>query len=245
MKDWKRLALAALFPPVCMSCRAPVGETGFCAACWSAITFLDGPLCACCGIPFAVDPGLESLCAACHAQRPAFASARAILSYDETSKGPILALKHADRLDLVPGFARWLGRAGGPLLEHCDLIVPVPLHPWRLWRRRYNQAAELARRLGQDWQRPFEPLALVRTRPTPSQGAMPSRKARRRNMLGAFKVPQARRELVAGRRILLVDDVMTTGATVEACARALLRAGARTVDVLALARVVRATEVTI
>lgn len=125
------------------------------------------------------------------------------------------------------------------------MIVPVPLHPWRLWRRRYNQAAELGRRLGRDWNKPFDPLALARTRPTPSQGEMPSRKARRRNMLAAFAVPPHGKAAVAGQKVLLVDDVMTTGATVEACSRALLRAGAQKVDVLALARVVRATEVII
>ena len=237
--------LNLLFPPLCMGCRAPVGDAGFCAACWGGIVFLDGPLCACCGTPFAADPGMETLCAACHGQKPAFASARAILSYDENSRGAILALKHADRLDLVPGFARWLGRTGRVLLEDCDVIVPVPLHPLRLWRRRYNQAAELGRRLARDWDKSYAPLALIRTRATPSQGAMTSRKARRRNVQRAFAVPEQAKPAIAGRRILLLDDVMTTGATVEACARALLRAGAEKVDVLALARVVRATELII
>ncbi len=228
-----------------MACRAPVGGgSGFCAACWSRITFLDGPGCACCGIPFPVDLGdADSLCAACHGRRPAFDTARAILAYDEHSRGAVLALKPADRLGLVPGFARWLARVGRAALEDCDLVVPVPLHPWRLWTRRYNQAAELARRLGQGRALRADPFALVRSRPTPSQGAMISARGRRRNVLGAFKVPQAER--VAGRRVLLVDDVLTTGATVEACARALKRAGAAKVHVLALARVVRAAEMII
>ena len=104
--------LDLLFPPLCIGCRAPVGEAGFCAACWSGITFLDGPGCACCGLPFPVALEGENLCAACLAKPPAFDSARAILAYDDKSRGAILALKHADRLDLVPGFARWLGRAG-------------------------------------------------------------------------------------------------------------------------------------
>lgn len=138
--------LDLLFPPVCISCREPVGEAGgFCPACWSGIVFLDGPGCACCGTPFAVDAGADTLCAACLARPPAYARARAIFAYDEKSRGPILALKHADRLDLAPGFSRWLERAGADLLADCDMIVPVPLHRWRLWRRRYNQAAELAR----------------------------------------------------------------------------------------------------
>ncbi|HEX3754095.1 MAG TPA: ComF family protein [Rhizomicrobium sp.] len=243
--DWKNTALDLVFPPLCQVCRAPVGAGGgVCATCWSTITFLDSPACACCGIPFPVELGeAESLCAACHGRRPAFDTARAILAYDEHSRVAVLALKHADRLDLVPGFARWLARVGKPALADSDLIVPVPLHPWRLWRRRYNQSAELARRLARDGNLPADPFALVRTRSTPSQGAMASARARRRNVLAAFKVPEAAR--VAGRRILLIDDVLTTGATAESCARALKRAGAVKVHVLALARVVRAAEMTI
>jgi ComF family protein len=234
--------LDLLFPPLCIACREPVGEAhGFCPACWSAITFLDGPVCACCGTPFPVDPGDSTLCAACLARPPAYDQARAILAYDESSRGPILALKHADRLDLVPGFARWLERSGASLLSGADIIVPVPLHRWRLWRRRYNQAAELARALARRSAKPFAPLVLTRVRPTPRQGMMVSARARRRNVLGAFRVPDS--DMVAGRNILLIDDVLTTGATAEAAAKALKRAGAAKVSVLALARVVRATEI--
>jgi len=185
----------------------------------------------------------ENLCAACLVKPPAFDSARAILAYDDKSRGAILALKHADRLDLVPGFARWLSRVGRGALENSDLVIPVPLHPFRLWRRRYNQAAELARRLGRDWNLAYAPAALLRSRATQSQGAMSSAKARRRNVLKAFQVPDP--GLVAGKRVLLVDDVLTTGATVEACARALKRAGAAKVHVLVLARVVKAADVII
>ena len=184
-----------------------------------------------------------ALCAACLTRPPAFDTARAILRYDDTSRAPILALKHADRLDLVPGFALWLERAGRPLIEASDLIVPVPLHRGRLWRRRYNQSAELARALSRRTGLALDAGALLRSRPTPSQGAMTSARARRRNVLGAFKVPERGR--VAGRNILLVDDVVTTGATAEAAARALKRAGAAKVRILALARVVRAAEMPI
>jgi len=238
-----KAALDLLFPPLCIGCRGAVGQAGFCAACWSAITFLDGPGCACCGLPFAVALDEDTLCAGCLTRPPAFDKARAILAYDDTSRSAILALKHADRLDLVPGFSRWLSRTGRALLQDCDLIVPVPLHRLRLWRRRYNQSAELARRLAGDWKRAFEPFALVRGRPTQSQGAMSSARARRRNVLGAFRVPDPAK--VKGKRILLLDDVLTTGATVEACARALKRAGAARVYVLVLARVVKAADVLI
>lgn len=238
-----KAVLDAIFPPQCMACRTTVAEPGFCAACWSAVTFLDGPCCQCCGLPFPVALEGENLCAACLAKPPAFDTCRAILAYDDNSKASILALKHADRLDLVPGFARWLARAGNAVLAKSDLIVPVPLHGLRLWQRRYNQAAELARRLGRDRDIPVDPFVLVRSRSTPSQGSQASAKARRRNVQRAFQVPDPAR--VAGRRILLLDDVVTTGATVDACARALKRAGAQGVSVLALARVVKASDMLI
>ena len=241
--EWKTDLLDLLFPPVCIACREPSGSSGFCAPCWSMIQFLDGPLCACCGIPFDVALLEGALCALCLTRPPAFDMARAILRYDDVSRAPILALKHADRLDLVPGLALWLERAGRTLIESSDLIVPIPLHRSRLWRRRYNQAAELARALSRRSGIALDNAALMRGRATPSQGTMPSARARRRNVLGAFKVPQPGR--VAGRNILLVDDVLTTGATAEAASRALKRAGAAKVQVLALARVVRAAEMPI
>jgi len=239
--DVKTGLLDLLFPPLCIGCGEPLGAgRGFCPACWSGITFLDGPACECCGLPFAFDPGPGTRCGGCLSQPPAFDRARAIFAYDEKSKGPILALKHADRLDLVPGFARWLERSGQALLAETDLVVPVPLHRLRLWQRRYNQAAELARQLASLSGKSVATDVLARVRPTESQGVMISVKARRRNVLGAFRVLDSAR--VRGRNILLVDDVLTTGATAEACARALKRAGAVRVQALALARVVKATE---
>jgi ComF family protein len=238
-----KAVLDLLFPPLCIGCRAAVADAGFCATCWSKLSFLDGPACACCGLPFPVALEGENLCAVCLARPPAFDQARAILAYDEHSRGAILALKHADRLELVPGFARWLARTGETLIAQSDVIVPVPLHRARLWQRRYNQSAELARKLARGWEREFDPFALVRSRATPSQGAMTSAKARRRNVLSAFKVPDPGR--VKGKTVLLLDDVLTTGATAEACARALKRAGAARVHVLALARVVKASDMLI
>jgi ComF family protein len=229
-----------LFPPLCLQCREHVGEAGgLCARCWSAICFIEGPSCATCGLPFDMPVIEETKCAACHADPPGFDKARAIMRYDEASKGAILAFKHADRLDLAPSFTRWLKRTGGALLVECDLIVPVPLHRMRLWSRRYNQSAELARKLSRSCQKVYAPEVLVRVRRTPSQGEMPSAGARRRNVAGAFKVRPGMKNRVDGRAILLVDDVLTTGATVDSCARVLKRSGARAVFVLALARVVR------
>ena len=235
-----RAALDLVYPPLCIGCRKPVAEPGaFCADCWQSIQFVDGPVCDCCGTPFEFDPGAGTLCGGCHARPPAYDKARAVMRYDETAKAPILALKHADRLDLAPAFARWLARGGSGLLGEADAILAVPLHRTRLWTRRYNQAAELARALSRHSAKPYLPQVLRRARSTPSQGEMRSAKARRRNMLGAFKVSPRHKSAIAGRNLLLIDDVLTTGATVDACARALKRAGAAKVLVLALARVVR------
>jgi ComF family protein len=229
-----------LFPPLCATCRAPVSEAhNLCSQCWSRISFLSEPLCSVCGFPFEFDAGSGNVCGSCLKRAPAFEKARALMRYDEASREPILALKRADRLHLVPAFARWLERVSRELLAECDLIVPVPLHRWRLWSRRFNQSALLARALARRAAKPVDCLLLIRTRATPSQGAMPSANARRRNMQGAFAVRGSARDRLAGKTVLLVDDVFTTGATLEACARALKRAGARRVLVLALARVVR------
>lgn len=235
--------IALIYPPLCPVCAEPVaGGAGLCPTCWTAIHFLDGAVCSQCGTPFEVDPGSPTLCAACLAKPPAYAAARAVMRYDDASKPPILALKHADRLDLAPTLSEWMARTGRAMLAEADLIVPVPLHWRRLWKRRYNQSAELARPLARKAGIVFAPEVLSRRRPTPSQGEMPSAKARRRNVLGAFRVPPRRKPDVAGKTVLVIDDVMTTGATAEACTRALMRAGAKKVYVLALARAVRAPQ---
>jgi ComF family protein len=229
-----------VFPPLCAACRAPVTEAhNFCARCWGGIGFLSDPVCTVCGFPFEFDAGADTLCAACQQHLPAFDMARSLMRYDDASRDPILAFKRADRLDLVPAFARWALAAGRDLIRDTDVVVPVPLLRWRLWHRRFNQSALIARAIGRLAGKPVSCLALVRTRATPSQGDMPSAAARRRNVQGAFRVPRERTGEVREKCVLLIDDVFTTGSTIEACARALKRAGAARVLVLTLARVVR------
>lgn len=205
---------------------------------WSRITFLEDPVCDGCGAPFTVDAGdfAEGRCAPCVAHPLAFARARAACLYDDGSRPLILRFKHADDQPLAPLFARWLSRAARPLLEQADAVVPVPLHSSRLLARRFNQAAEIARPLARAGQLDYLPDSLVRRAATASQGGLGAT-GRKRNVAGVFTVPDDRRGRMRGRRILLVDDVLTTGATAEACARALLEAGARAVDLAVVARV--------
>jgi ComF family protein len=247
--SWKPKAQAAwragldmLFPPQTIDAGPRPLAGGFSAHAWTRIRFLDGPVCDGCGIPFEFDPGAR--CAACLAKPRAFDAARAACLYDETSRDPILKLKHADRLDLAPMFARWLSRTARGLIDEADAIAPVPLHPFRLLRRRYNQAAEIARPLAAMTGTPYLPDALVRRRATATQGGK-SGSGRRRNVAGAFDVPPGRAKQVAGLRILLIDDVLTTGATAEGCARALKAAGAARVDLAVVARVQDAAGLTI
>jgi ComF family protein len=203
---------------------------------WSRIGFIEAPFCDGCGAPFDYDLGPGARCSACSRETPAFDHARAACVYDEPVSDLILKLKHADRTDLSGLFARWIARAAADLLPTIDGVVPVPLHRWRLLSRRYNQAAEIARPLARQARLAYWPDALVRRRSTGTQGGK-SGDARRTNVAGAFAVPPGWRRRVAGRRILLIDDVLTTGATAEGCALALKAAGAACVDVGVIARV--------
>jgi ComF family protein len=243
-----RAALDAVLPPLCLLCGDQVADpAALCARCWAKLRWLGDPLCEQCGAPFEFDPAqgrAEILrCAACTAAPPRFDRARAVVVYDDTSKALVLGYKHADRLHATPAFAGWLQRAGQELVDGCDAIAPVPLHWLRFAWRRYNQAAELGRKLAGASRKRFIPDLLRRRRHTQSQGKL-SRSARLRNVQGAFAVNPRRISGLAGARILLIDDVFTTGATVEECARVLKRSGAAQVDVLTLARVVMPVDVT-
>lgn len=232
-----RLFLDSLLPPQCLACNAVVAAPGsLCATCFARISFIAPPHCERCGTPFEGAVIDDLVCGACLKDGPVFSRARAAFVYAEDSRALILKLKHGDRTDAAVHLARWLQRAGAELIASCDVIVPVPLHRWRLLMRTYNQAALLANALHKLTGKPVAPQALVRTRATPSQGKL-HRQERQLNVARAFAVKSP--FAIAGRRVLLVDDVLTIGATANACARALLEAGAREVDVLALARVAK------
>lgn len=226
-----------IFPALCAGCAAPVSKIGtLCGHCWQQVRFLEMPLCPVMGTPFAHDFGAYFLSAEAIADPPPFRRLRSVAVHDGTIRHASISLKYYDRLDLAPWMAKWMQRAGHELLNDCDVIIPVPLHRKRLWSRRYNQAAELARALAMSRDKAYEPAALKRIKETRQQAEL-SQSARQRNVAGAFLVPEQGVIKVQGRTVLLVDDVYTTGATVKAACRALIKAGATDVDVLTFSRV--------
>ena len=227
-------AFALMLPPRCPGCGEVVSaDDQFCGPCWGALRFLTPPWCRCCGEPFAEAIGHAARCRRCAAAPPSFDAARAAFAYADPVKQVVLSLKHGDGTHLARMMAARMVRAGAGWLGADALLVPVPLHRWRLWKRGYNQAALIARALARRTATPLSVDALVRTRATPASGAL-GREARYANVAGAFRVARP----VEGRRIVLVDDVLTSGATGEACAAALKAAGAKTVNLLTFARVV-------
>ena len=232
------LALDLALPPLCPSCREPLGDgIGLCAACWSKLSFIEPPYCARLGIPFLYDPGPGLLSMEAIANPPAYDRARAAVRYDDIARALVVSYKYSDRMDLAPLMGRWMARAGAELLADADALIPVPLHWRRLWARRFNQSAALAAVIGNESDVPVLHRTLKRVRATPQQVGL-SKAERADNVQGAFRVPPEEKVNVAGRRLVLIDDVLTSGATVDTCARALLRAGAIHVDALVFARVV-------
>ena len=236
-KQTARLALDIALPTLCVACREPVAGDGVCATCWAKLSFIAPPFCPRLGIPFVYDPGPELLSMEAIANPPAYARARAAVRYDDVARTLVHALKYQDRTDLAPAMGRWMARAGRELLDEADVLIPVPLHWRRGWSRRYNQSGALARVIERQSGVKLAPEALRRVRPTQQQVGL-SRSQRASNVQGAFKIADSKRSQIQGRRVVVIDDVLTSGATVDACARALLRAKAASVDVLVFARVV-------
>jgi ComF family protein len=233
-------ALDTIFPPCCLACRKAVAAHGaLCPSCWHRVGFIEKPYCERLGTPFPYDldvPGLQSPEAIAHP--PVYQRARAVARFED---GPVRdlihRLKYGDRLELAKPLGLWMARAGVELLADADLLVPVPLHWRRLIWRQFNQANALAQVIGRVAGKPVDPFALARVKRTVPQVGL-TRAQRADNVQGAFAVPEKGSLAVNGRKIVLVDDVLTSGATLNAAARALLRAGAARVDVLVFARVV-------
>ena len=221
-----RFALDAVLPPRCLACDVETSGTGaLCADCWSAVDFLAPPHCECCGLPFEFEVAVGSLCGTCARERPSYTRARAVFRYGNVSRALILRFKHGDRTNAAPAFGTWLARAGQDLLAEADLVAPVPLHRFRLFARRFNQSALLAQAIARESGVAVAVDLLARMRNTPSQAKL-SPVQRSRNVRGAFNVRPKWQDRVPGLNILLVDDVMTTGATVDECSKILLAEGA-------------------
>ena len=229
--------LDGIYPPRCLTCQELTAQgANLCAACWAETVFISGAVCDRCGTPLPGDPAPDLCCDGCLANPPEWDRGRAAVVYRGAGRRGVLAFKHGDRLDMARPLAGWLARAGPEILVRGEVIVPVPLHWSRLFRRKYNQSAELARHLGRMADVAVVPDMLVRQRATKLQEGM-TRAERIDNQSGAFVLH--RRRDVAGKRVVLVDDVMTTGATLSACAAVLREAGAAQIDALVLARVAR------
>ncbi|MDA5093004.1 ComF family protein [Aliiroseovarius sp. KMU-50] len=235
-------ALALLYPPQCVSCGDPVeSDFGLCGACWRATPFIEGVVCDLCGAPLpGEDDGSNAHCDDCLTLDRPWKRGRSALLYRENARRMVLALKHGDRTDLARPAAGWMARAVKPILTDQPIIVPIPTHWTRLFRRRYNQAAELGKalsgRLGMD----YAPEALIRPRATQTHDGL-SVDERFSNMDAAIRPHPKRGRVLASRNVLLVDDVMTSGATFTAAALACQKAGAASITVLSLARVAKET----
>jgi ComF family protein len=233
-----RAALHLLYPPTCIGCGGATAEPhGLCARCWSRLSLIERPFCERLGTPFAVDLGMPLLSPAAIADPPVFDRARAVARYDDTAQALVHRLKYGDRIELARALGAAMARAGAELTRDADVLVPVPLHRGRLWRRRFNQAMALASVVSKASGVPADPFLLARVKRTRPQVGL-TRAQRSDNLQGAFRVPAEARGRLHGRRALLVDDVLTTGATANAASRALLGGGASAVDFLAFARVV-------
>jgi len=233
-------ALQLLYPPQCISCSEPVqSDFGLCADCWRETPFITGLVCDQCGMPLpGQDTSERALCDDCMTIARPWDRGRAAMMYDENGRRLVLALKHGDRMDLARPASGWMLKAAQPILRPGMLAVPVPLHWMRLFRRRFNQAALLSRNIARAAGLEHCPDALIRRRSTGNQDGK-TRDARFANLVDAFVVPKSRERRVRDREILLVDDVMTSGATFAAASEALFAAGARSVSVLGLARVAK------
>jgi len=228
--------LDLLFPPQCLSCHAQVSTHGtLCLDCWQKIQFITDPCCSCCGYPFEYAMGEGALCGECLRERPPYAKARAVFRYDEHSRALVTRLKYADQTQLASVYGAWLAKAGKELIAMSDVIIPVPLYYWRFVGRRYNQSALLAAALSKHCGLPVVFDGLKRIRHTKPQPGLTYRQ-RQENVKGAFVMPLKRADRLKDKSILLIDDVMTTSATVSQCAKILLKGGVMRVNALTLAK---------
>lgn len=234
-----RAAVDGIYPPTCSGCAKQLAEPGaLCGNCWNTVRFIERPYCPVYGTPFSTDIGEGMLSARAISNPPAYSRARAAVAYQGLTLRFVHGLKFQDRQDNATWMADWMARAAPDLIEEADVIVPIPLHWRRLLSRRFNQSALLAQKIAKCANKPFSPAALKRVKATASQRGLVA-KDRISNLKNSFAVPSNGVMAVYGRRVLLIDDVITTGSTFEEATKALLKAGASQVDVLAFAMVLK------
>ena len=225
-----------LLPTTCPICYQRIESKGLCPDCFSKLEFIGKQKCAICGQPLdAIVPGM-AVCGSCLKNPPYFHQAEAVFKYTDISRKLILAFKHGDHIELNELFIKWMEQNSNELIQRNDVLIPVPLHWKRMLKRKYNQAALLAQKLAKKYKKEYEPLILKRSKFTKSQGHL-SAKDRKKNVKGVFMVKK--NDKIKDKSILLIDDVFTTGATANECAKVLMQAGAKSVDILTLAKVVK------
>lgn len=241
MKRPFRLLLDFLLPPRCGGCGELIDQNcALCGTCWSKLSFITKPFCETCGFPFELESEGGAICGSCLRSAPVFTKLRSAFCYENQSRDLILRFKHGDATYLTPLFTQWMEVAGRELLEKADFLLPVPLHWKRLIKRGYNQAAFLAQGLAKKTGKDCFPNVLRRMRSTESQGHL-TLLERRKNVSGAFYVRKQDKKILLGKTVLLIDDVFTTGATITECTKILKKAGAREINILTFARVVKSS----
>jgi ComF family protein len=235
-KNFLKGVIDIILPPRCPITGELVSNNGTLSSTfWSQLNFIQDPFCPTCGLPYSSREQAHHVCASCLMEPPSFTVARSALYYDDASRKLILTFKHADRTLLAPLLTQWLIQCAPNTLHDADYIIPVPLHRWRLLKRRYNQSAELARLLSKKLGIAYAPHMLRRRRNTDSQGHK-NKTQRRKNVRGAFHILPHHKTQLAGKHVIVIDDVYTTGATLESCAKTLCHAGVTQITVLTLAR---------
>ena len=228
--------LDIVYPPQCIACGTNVHENGtICAHCWGDINFITDPQCEMCGFPFDFEVAGSHICAGCAKDPPQFSKARAVFLYDDASRRMVTSFKYSDRTENRAAYAKWMARVGADMLQDADFIVPVPLHFFKLIMRKYNQAALLAHEIAKITGKKVIADAIIRNKYTKTQAAF-SHKGRFKNINGAFEVNKKYLDILRDKKILLVDDVITTGATANECAKVLINAKVAKVELLTLAK---------
>jgi ComF family protein len=224
-----------IFPPQCLNCNILLTEIGLCSDCWQRINFYDGNGCTICSMPIQIKDSEINICGKCLITPPNYSRSSYVFQYDDNSHKLIYQFKYHDKLYCTKYLSAWMSRVGQELIQQADMIIPIPLHKYRLITRKYNQSALLARSIAEINKKPYFPSIVGRVKNNKQQTAL-TRKQRKKNVKGIFKIRPGKSHFIKGKIILLIDDVITTGATIEECAKELIKGGCKAVYILTLAK---------